>query len=143
MYKPTATNKMGFSFSNNLLSIRGTDRNFRARYKNNFLERILVLYIYDTLKNSIFVQNKIFNIMTWRGFFEGIGDLFVNVLFTPLDALRELELTSWFLANGVNWLFMLIGFVAMVYWLMQVKKYNDEGTEDRTSTSHSYLGKTQ
>lgn len=79
--------------------------------------------------------------MTWRGFFEGIGDLFVNVLFAPLDALRELELTSWFLANGVNWLFMLIGFIAMLYWLKQIKKYNDAGTEDRSSTSHTYLGK--
>lgn len=78
--------------------------------------------------------------MSWKGFFEGIGDLFVNVLFVPLDVLRSLELESWFLANGVNWLFMIIGFVALLYWMKQLKIFNERNEEDRTSTSHSYLG---
>ncbi|HLU51846.1 MAG TPA: hypothetical protein VKZ42_06735 [Flavobacteriaceae bacterium] len=77
--------------------------------------------------------------MTWRGFFEGIADLFVDVLFVPMDALRTLELSSWFGANILNWIFMLIGFVAFIYWMKEIKKYNDQGTEDRSITSHSYL----
>lgn len=77
--------------------------------------------------------------MTWKGFFEGIGNLFENVLFIPLDALRDLELSSWWAANALNWVFLLIGFVAFFYWMRQINKSGKEGTEDRSVTSHSYL----
>ena len=77
--------------------------------------------------------------MSWKGFFEGIETIFVDVLFIPLDALRNLELTSWFLANGINWLFMAIGFIALFYWMKQLKIFNERGEEDRSSTSHQYL----
>ncbi|MDT0538731.1 DUF6341 family protein [Croceitalea sp. P059] len=70
-------------------------------------------------------------------FFYGIQDLFVNVLFAPYDFLRFME--SWWSSNMVNWLFMIIGFTAMVYWMGQLKIFNDNGEEDKTSTSHSYL----
>lgn len=72
-----------------------------------------------------------------KSLFEGIQDLFVNVLFAPLDMLRFME--SWTLSNTVNWLFMLIGSVAFIYWMLQLKKYNDNGEEDKSVTSHSYL----
>ena len=49
-----------------------------------------------------------------KDFFYGIQDLFVDVLFAPLDYLRELELTSWFGANTMSWVFMLIGFVNVI-----------------------------
>jgi len=39
----------------------------------------------------------------------------------------------------VNWLFMIIGFIAMLYWMGQLKIFNENGEEDKTSTSHSYL----
>jgi len=78
--------------------------------------------------------------MSWKGFFEGIASLFVDVLFIPLDALRNLELSSWFLANGINWLFLIIGFVAFFYWMKQLKLFNERNEEDRSSTSHQYLG---
>jgi len=74
-----------------------------------------------------------------RDFFYGIEDLFVNYLFAPLDALRALELTNWFAANGLNWLFMLIGFVAFVYWMLQLRKFNSNNEEDKSVTAHSYL----
>jgi len=48
-------------------------------------------------------------------FFYGIEDLFVNVLFAPYDLLRFME--SWWSSNIINWLFMIIGFVAMIYWM--------------------------
>ncbi len=70
-------------------------------------------------------------------FFEGIEDLFVNVLFLPFDFLRFME--NWWTANTLNWIFMLIGAVAMVYWMLQLKKFNDQGEEDKEITAHSYL----
>ena len=74
-----------------------------------------------------------------KDFFYGIQDLFVDVLFAPFDSLRALELENWFAANGVNWLFMIIGFVAFVYWMGQLKKFNDNNEEDKSISSHSYL----
>lgn len=74
-----------------------------------------------------------------KDFLYSIQDLFVDVLFAPLDALRALELESWFLANAFSWIFMLIGFVAMVYWMFELKKYNDNNEEDKSISAHSYL----
>ncbi|MBP93445.1 MAG: uracil phosphoribosyltransferase [Flavobacteriaceae bacterium] len=72
-------------------------------------------------------------------FFYAIEDLFVNVLFAPFDALRELELENWTAANILNWLFIVVGFVAFTYWMLQLKKYNDNNEENKSITSHSYL----
>ena len=74
-----------------------------------------------------------------KDFFYGIQDLFVDVLFAPFDALRSLELENWFAANVMSWIFMLIGFVAFVYWMLQLKSFNDNNEEDKSITSHSYL----
>lgn len=72
-------------------------------------------------------------------FFNAIGDLFVNVLLLPFDALKALELESWFAANFMSWIFILIGFVAFLYWMKQLKGYNDKNDDDKSITSHSYL----
>lgn len=72
-----------------------------------------------------------------KAFFEGIEDLFVNVLFAPYDFFRFME--NWWGANTINWLLALIGFVAFVYWMLQLKKYADNNEEDKSITSHSYL----
>ncbi|HLV14578.1 MAG TPA: hypothetical protein VKY41_05310 [Xanthomarina sp.] len=74
-----------------------------------------------------------------KDFFNAIQDLFVNVLFAPLDALRALELENWFAANLVSWIFILIGFVAFLYWMKELKGYNDRNDDDKSITSHSYL----
>lgn len=74
-----------------------------------------------------------------KDFFYAIEDLFVNVLFAPFDALRALELESWFSANIISWFFMIIGLIAFTYWMLQLKKFNDNNEEDKTVTSHSYL----
>ncbi len=74
-----------------------------------------------------------------KEFFEAIEYLFVDVLFAPLDSLRALELESWTAANTINWLFMLIGFVAFLYWMKELKKFNDNNEEDRDPTAHSFL----
>jgi len=72
-----------------------------------------------------------------KALFEAIEDLFVNVLFAPFDMLRFME--SWWASNMLNWIFMIIGSVAFVYWMLQLKGYNDNGEEDKSVTSHSYL----
>ncbi|PWK20595.1 DUF6341 family protein [Xanthomarina spongicola] len=74
-----------------------------------------------------------------KDFFYAIQDLFVNVLFAPYDALAKLELENWFAANIVSWLFVIIGFVAFLYWMKQLKGYNDVNDDDKSITSHSYL----
>lgn len=74
-----------------------------------------------------------------KDFFNGIADLFVNVLLAPLDALKALELENWFAANMFSWLFMAVGIVAFVYWMLQLKKFNDNNEEDKSISSHSYL----
>ncbi|MEL6917732.1 MAG: uracil phosphoribosyltransferase [Bacteroidota bacterium] len=53
--------------------------------------------------------------------------------------LREAAYDSWTLSNVVNWILFAIGSVAFVYWMLQLKKFNDNGEEDKSSTSHAYL----
>ncbi|MFD2822489.1 uracil phosphoribosyltransferase [Lacinutrix iliipiscaria] len=74
-----------------------------------------------------------------KDFFYAIQDLFVNVLFAPLDALRALELENWFAANAISWIFILIGFVAMIYWLLQLRTFDKNNEENKSVTAHSYL----
>jgi len=74
-----------------------------------------------------------------KDFFAGIESFFVDFLFSPLDSLRALELGSWTAANIVNWLFMIIGFVAFFYWMKELKKYNDNNEENRDPKAHSFL----
>ena len=74
-----------------------------------------------------------------KDFLYAIQDLFVNVLLTPYDALKALELENWFLANSVSWIFIIIGFVALVYWMIQLKIFNDNNEENKTISSHSFL----
>ncbi len=74
-----------------------------------------------------------------KAFFEGIEYLFVNILFKPLDWLRELELSSWFGANTLNWIFMIICAVAIVYWIKQLKLHKENNDEYQDTTAHSFL----
>ncbi|OCB77221.1 DUF6341 family protein [Flavobacterium crassostreae] len=74
-----------------------------------------------------------------KAFFEGIQYLFVDILLTPLDFLRSLELSSWFAANTINWIFMIICTAAMVYWIKQLRIFDQAGTEGQDTTAHSFL----
>ena len=74
-----------------------------------------------------------------KGFFEGIQWLFVNIFFLPHEFLRDIELTSWWIANCVNFFFLLIGIVALVYWSKKLKDFDDKGEEDKDVTAHSFL----
>lgn len=70
--------------------------------------------------------------MTWRGFWEGIASVFEDFLFIPLDWLRELELSSWWAANFMSWIFLIITFLAFFYWMGQLKKFNDSSESTYT-----------
>ena len=74
-----------------------------------------------------------------KDFFTGFANLFVDYLFWPFDALRSEELSNWWIANIFSWILILIGMVAFVYWMLQLKKYDDNNEEDKSISSHSYL----
>ena len=74
-----------------------------------------------------------------KDFFYAIQDLFVDILFAPFDALRALQLDNWWAANIMSWILTVIGLVAFVYWMLQLKKFDDNNEEDKSITSHSYL----
>lgn len=76
-----------------------------------------------------------------KDIFEAIALFHKDVLFIPLDALRELQDDSWFAANIINGLFIVIGFVALGYWLKQLKMYSDNNDDRQDVTAHSILGK--
>ncbi len=79
--------------------------------------------------------------MSLSGFFEGIQEFAEEVLFAPFNALAETELVNWWAANGINWIFMLICCAAIVYWILEIKKYDADDTEYREAKAHGFLGK--
>ena len=74
-----------------------------------------------------------------KAFFNGIQSLFVDFLFAPLDFLRHLELSNWFVANTLNWIFMAICAAAMVYWILQLRDHKAKNDEYQDTTAHSFL----
>jgi len=75
-----------------------------------------------------------------KDFFEGIQYFCEEYAFAPLDALRALQLENWTAANVINLIFMLIGSVAFIYWMLELKKFNATNEEDRDPKAHSFLG---
>ena len=74
-----------------------------------------------------------------KTFFETIAYLFEEVLFIPLNILRSLELENWWIANSISWLFVLIGFTALIYWVRQLQLFNQNGEENKDTSAHSFL----
>lgn len=74
-----------------------------------------------------------------KSFFDAIQYLFVDVLFVPFDWLRELELTNWWAANIINWIFIVICCVAMLYWLKQLRVFKANNEDNQDTTAHSFL----
>ena len=75
----------------------------------------------------------------WKSIFEGIQTIFVEGLFLPLDMLRKLELTSWFGANIINWVFMFICFAYLIKIHKQILVYKKTGEDNQDTTAHSFL----
>jgi len=74
-----------------------------------------------------------------KNIFEGIADFSENVLLAPFNALRAMELENWAAANTMNWIFMIIGAAAMIYWVLQLKKFDSNNEERKDVSAHSYL----
>lgn len=74
-----------------------------------------------------------------KAFFEGIQWVFENIVFLLPDFLRQLELGHWFVANTINWIFMIICSVAIVYWVKQLKLHQENNEENQDTTAHSFL----
>ncbi|MCY4562251.1 MAG: uracil phosphoribosyltransferase [Flavobacteriaceae bacterium] len=74
-----------------------------------------------------------------RNFWESIAYIFETYLFVPFEQLRFLEELNWTYSNSINWLFLIIGLVAIIYWIGQLNLANQKGEEDKSITAHSYL----
>jgi hypothetical protein len=74
-----------------------------------------------------------------KSFFEGIQYLFEQILFVLHDYLRNLELSSWWLANIFTWIFIIIGIVATFYWLNKQMVFTKSGEDEQDTTAHSFL----
>lgn len=73
-----------------------------------------------------------------KDFFEGIASLFEDYLFIPFDFLRlDIQQESWLLANTVNFLFIIIGFVFFLYWMRKLKVFSK--TENTDGEDEVYL----
>lgn len=74
-----------------------------------------------------------------KAFFKGIQYLFENILFTPLDFLRSLELKNWWAANIVSWIFVIICTAAIVYWVKELELHKKNNEENQDTSAHSFL----
>ena len=74
-----------------------------------------------------------------RAFFEGIQSLFVDFLFKPLDLLRNLELSNWWLANIISWVLIIVCCYYTVYWCKQLAIHRANNEENQDTTAHSFL----
>lgn len=101
------------------------------------LKKLDSIKIFDYFCSS----NKQFTAM--KEIFEGIAYFFEEVLFVPLNFLRELELTNWWAANTVTWIAIAVLVVALSYWMKQLRIFDANGEEDKSQTAHSFLGKNQ
>ncbi len=75
----------------------------------------------------------------WRNIFEGISSFFTEVAFAPLNALYALELKTWWGGNLFTWIFMSILVILLVYWIRQLKIFDENGEEDKSIKAHSFL----
>ena len=81
---------------------------------------------------------KYYNMLI-RDIFYGIEDLFVNYLFFPFDFLRITELDNWWVANFMTWVSIVVFICAFTYWMLQLKKFDDNQEEDKSISAHSFL----
>lgn len=59
-----------------------------------------------------------------------IASIFEDFLFIPFDWLRELQDTTWWGANLLNFGFILITFIAFLYWMKQMVGFENEDNHD-------------
>lgn len=62
--------------------------------------------------------------MTVNSIFTAIEYFFTKVLFFPYNFLRSID--NWWIQNTVSLIFIIIGFVALGYWLNQLTKFKKQ-----------------
>jgi len=72
-------------------------------------------------------------------FFNGLGWFIGDFLMIPMNALANLELSNWWLANFINWIFIIICFAAFAYWMKQLSIFHESGEDEQDTTAHSFL----
>ena len=70
--------------------------------------------------------------------FKAIEFLFVEILFAPFDFIR-LEISNWLLQNFINFGFIIVISSALIYWTLELIKYDKKGDERKDVTAHSFL----
>lgn len=70
--------------------------------------------------------------------FEAIEFLFVEILFFPFDFIR-LDITSWIFQNAINFGFIFVISAALVYWTLELVKYDKREGKETEVTAHSFL----
>lgn len=65
--------------------------------------------------------------MIANNIFKAIGEFCQNVLFAPYNKISTLD--NWWVQNMVSWIFVVILFIALFYWLGQLKNYKKAGNE--------------
>tara|TARA_B100001250_G_C19737176_1_gene761326 strand:+ start:1112 stop:1342 length:231 start_codon:yes stop_codon:yes gene_type:complete len=76
--------------------------------------------------------------MDFIDLFEAIEFLFVELLFIPFDFIR-LEISNWMLQNIINFTFIVVISSALIYWTLELIKYDKKGDEKKDVTAHSFL----
>ena len=76
--------------------------------------------------------------MEFKDLFEAIEFLFVDVLLIPFDLIR-LEISNWIIQNAINFTFVIVISAALIYWTIELIKYNQKGEKNKDVTAHSFL----
>ena len=74
-----------------------------------------------------------------RSFFEAIQWFFETIMFAPHNFFRQLELENWFLANTINWIFMIVCAGFTYYWCKQLTLHQNNNEENQDTKAHSFL----
>ncbi len=65
--------------------------------------------------------------MIANNIFNTIGHFFTDVFVPPYHEIRSMD--NWWLQNTASWIFIVITFIALFYWLGELKKYKKSGNE--------------
>ena len=76
--------------------------------------------------------------MEFKDLFEAIEFLFVEILFIPFDFIR-LDISNWFIQNIINFGLITLISAALIYWTLELIKYDKKGDEKKDVTAHSFL----
>ncbi len=70
----------------------------------------------------------------WLHFWQWIAYIFEHFFFVPIDGLRHWQDQTWWGANIVNWIFILIIAALFIYWLFKLKIFHDHDKENTPET---------